>query len=197
MSGDISILILAAGASTRMGDTIKQLLPWRDSTLIEHAVQTAQQVSDAVVVVLGANRKEIEKTTQINAETVYNPDWEQGMGSSISTGVRHILSQSNTPRAVLIMLADQPMIDAPYLNQLKKEMDTGNFKIVGTSYGNRAGVPAIFHASLLGELAKLNEEYGAKSLIQCYKDAVSIVKPEGKEADIDTLSDYQQLFKNQ
>lgn len=194
MSEGISILILAAGASTRMGEKVKQLLPWGTSTLIENAVDTAKQVADSVFVVLGANKEEIKKAIALDVETIYNPNWQSGMGSSISIGVQNILKLNLDQKGLLIMLADQPLIDTSYLNELKKEFDQGNFKIVATSYENRLGVPAVFHQSIIPELVNLNEEYGARHIIKKYHTDIKAVFPNGKELDIDTPKNYSQLI---
>ncbi|UII79601.1 NTP transferase domain-containing protein [Flagellimonas sp. CMM7] len=194
MSEGISILILAAGASARMGNRVKQLLPWGTRTLLENAIDTAKQVTDSIFVVLGANKEEIEKAISLDAETVYNPNWQSGMGSSISIGIEGILKQAEDPKGILIMLADQPLIDKTYLNELKEEFKKGIFKIVATSYGNRLGVPAIFHQSIVPELMDLNEDYGARHIIQKYRAHLKQVFPKGKELDIDTPKNYTQLI---
>lgn len=194
MSEGISILILAAGASTRMGDRVKQLLPWGTRTLLENAIDTAKQVTGSVFVVLGANREAIEKVISLDVKTIYNPNWQSGMGSSISIGVQGILKQAEDPKGVLIMLADQPLIDETYLNELKEEFKKSVFKIVATSYGNKLGVPAIFHQSIVPELMNLNEDYGAKHIIQKYRGHLKKIFPKGKELDIDTPDNYTQLI---
>lgn len=194
MSERISILILAAGASTRMGAKVKQLLPWGTSTLLENAIDTAKQMAGSVFVVLGANKEVIKKATSLDVETIYNPNWQSGMGSSISIGVQNILKLNLDQKGLLIMLADQPLIDTSYLNELKKEFDRGNFKIVATSYGNKLGVPAIFHQSIIPELVNLNEDYGARHIIKKYLTDIKAVFPNGKELDIDTPKNYSQLI---
>lgn len=193
MSEGISILILAAGASTRMGDRVKQLLPWGTRTLLENAIDTAKQITDSVFVVLGANREAIEKVISLDVKTIYNPNWQSGMGSSISIGVEGILKQAEDQKGMLIVLADQPLIDETYLNELKEEFNKGIFKIVATSYGNRLGVPAIFHQSIIPELMNLNEDYGARHIIKKYQTHLKQVFPKGKELDVDTLENYTQL----
>ncbi|PWL38923.1 4-diphosphocytidyl-2C-methyl-D-erythritol synthase [Flagellimonas aquimarina] len=196
MSDGISTLILAAGASKRMGNKVKQLLPWGNSTLIENTVATAKQVSDSVFIVLGANREKIRESTSLDAEIIHNPNWKAGMGSSISIGAEYILKHAEGKNGLLIMLADQPLIDASYLNQLKKEFDQDDFKVVATSYENRLGVPAIFHQSIIPELTHLNGDYGARHIIKKYQATIKSVLPNGKELDIDTPETYSQLIDN-
>ncbi|WP_067037025.1 NTP transferase domain-containing protein [Allomuricauda sp. CP2A] len=188
----ITVLILAAGASTRMEGGPKQLLPWKDTTLLGHAIRQARQITESVFVVLGAHADEIKKIIPNNVKIIDNPNWEKGMGSSISVGVEDILGTNSNPSGLLIMLADQPLLDASYLDEVKTEFQNNECKIVATAYGDKLGVPAIFHPSLFLELSKLDKDFGAKHIIEKYKADTIIVFPEGKEIDIDTKNDYIQ-----
>lgn len=190
----IPILILAAGTSTRMGGETKQLLPWADTTLLGHAIQQATQVSETVVVVLGAKSDMIEQRIPSQVETIVNPDWEQGMGRSISVGMEHILNLCKTMDGLLIMLGDQPLLDADYLKELVNCFNNGDYTIVATSYGKRRGVPAIFSPLVVTELSGLNQDVGAKQIIEKYADRAKGMDPEGKEIDVDTMETYHRLY---
>ncbi|MGX1930248.1 nucleotidyltransferase family protein [Flagellimonas sp. 2504JD4-2] len=192
----IAVLILAAGASSRMEGDIKQLLPWGNSTLLENAIHQAKGVADRVYIVLGANAEKILASIAIHAEIMHNPNWQLGMGSSISTGVRHILEKEN-PEALLIMVADQPLIDATFLSQLNKVHVESQAKITATSYHNGAGVPAIFDKSLFAELKELQEDFGARRIIKSHKMLVKQIDPQGKEIDIDTKEKYLEISGKQ
>ena len=124
MSKNIHIIILAAGASTRMGK-IKQLLPWKNGTLLSNALNTARASNaGSVTVVTGANSAQILKQIdQDGINVLINEHWTTGMGSSIVSGMHYL--RKNTPdcRAVLLMLSDQPLIDASYLNELMRIYD--------------------------------------------------------------------------
>ncbi|MBS9463539.1 nucleotidyltransferase family protein [Flagellimonas sp. 389] len=193
MSKSIATLILAAGASKRMGNTIKQLLPWGKTTLLGHALEQAQKVTAHTYVVLGSNANEIRSSIS-EANLVYNPKWQSGIGSSIATGVKHILEHDKNFDGILVMLADQPMIDSVYLDLMKKKFDDGESIIIATAYENKVGVPAIFHRSILSELLELDKDSGAKQIIEKYIDDTERVFPNGKEIDIDTLEKYSQLL---
>ncbi len=188
----IAVLILAAGASTRMEGGPKQLLPWKGTTLLGHAIAQGKQLSDSVFVVLGAHANEIKEIIPKDVEIIHNPKWEKGMGTSISVGIEYIQNNNGNPSGLLIMLADQPLLDATYLHELKSEFENKACKIVATSYGEKLGVPAIFHSSLFLELAKLHEDVGAKPIIETYKTDAIVVFPKGKEIDIDTKKEYYQ-----
>nr|WP_299337872.1 nucleotidyltransferase family protein [Allomuricauda sp.] len=196
MSENIPVLILAAGSSSRMEGEIKQLLPYQNTTLLGHAISQAKAVSDKVFVVLGANFEMIQESLSDGVTSVFNPNWESGMGTSISKGVRQILKNDQESRAILIMLADQPLIDSDFLHEMIHLYNTTRSKIVATRYGERFGVPAVFDFSLVSELQTLHEDYGARHIIQAYSEEVLDIDPKGKEFDVDSKKDYIQLIDN-
>jgi len=107
---NIALLILAAGESRRMGNKIKQLLPWKNTTLLGNAINQAKktEVRD-IFVVLGANIKEIKTTLDDESITILeNNNWKSGMGSSIVTGIRHLNSSNHKYDGALVILTDQP-----------------------------------------------------------------------------------------
>lgn len=193
---NIAVLILAAGESRRMGEKIKQLLPWKNSTLLGNALtQSKKSKANDLYLVLGANSQTIKEI--INTEDVVvldNKNWQSGMGSSIKTGLEYIAALEKEYDAVLIMLADQPLMDHTYLNQLIISWQASEKTIVATKYRSRAGVPAIFDKMHFLDLQKLNKDYGAKHLLD--KNDILVVDPKGKEIDIDTWETYQELMKN-
>lgn len=191
---DISILLLAAGNASRMGGVAKQLLPWGKTTLLGHAIEEARKVADPVLVVLGARAREMERQVGDRAEILVNPDWELGMGTSISMGAQHLLKRDPKPKGILIMLVDQPFLDAAHLGALLAEFRRGHALVVGTSYQKGPGVPALFDASLAGELLGLEPGHGAKGIIEKYGHRALGINPKGREGDIDTLEAYQQAL---
>ncbi len=194
MSQKISAIILAAGASTRMEGGIKQLLPWENTTLLEHAISQAKSVFEEVYVVLGANADTITQNLILDAGLIQNPDWKSGLGSSIAAGVQHVINTDKKPTGILLMLADQPLIDPSFLNELKNSFISGDSNIVATSYNDKLGVPAIFRKSLFRELAELNQDFGARDIIKKHKEQSRSVDPHGKAVDIDTKEKYLQLI---
>jgi len=172
------------------------LLPWKDTTLLGHAVDEAKKTSESVVVVLGARAQDILQQIEGRAEVVINPQWEQGMGSSIAMGIRYVMGKDPHPKAVLIMVGDQPFLDAAHLRELLQLFLRGNTKVVGTKYGQSLGVPAVFDSSLFGALSRLDPHRGAKALIQKYGTEALGVDPKGRAGDIDTLEAYRRALEN-
>ncbi|WP_029445221.1 nucleotidyltransferase family protein [Cellulophaga baltica] len=190
----IALLLLAAGASSRMKDHIKQLLPYKDSTLLEHAVKNAKSSKVAeVFVVMGANYDTIlAATTLKKVSIVRNEEWHLGLGSSIAKGVEYIGSLSQNYEAILIGLADQPLMDATFYNQLITTYQETKSDCVATNYGSKKGVPALFTKKHFSVLAGLNQDSGAQKLL-IDKNTLSIDSA-AKHTDIDTWEDYQWLL---
>ncbi len=184
------MLILAAGASKRMGKP-KQLLSWGGSTLLGNAIdQATKSKATKVFVILGAQFEKIKKSiTQSWVTILKNNDWEMGMGNSIACGVRQIQTQGFD--AVLIMLIDQPQVDTAFLNKLMTVFAKGQHRIVATSYHKGAGVPAIFDKSYFNQLTSLKGEKGGKQLIQEHLTEVISITPKTPFKDIDTLEAYE------
>lgn len=192
-SENIGLLILAAGASSRMGET-KQLLSWEDTTLLGNAIQTAKACgTNSVTVVLGANAAIIQKQlVQSSIQIVENTEWQTGLGSSIACGTKFILQSKPDTEAILVMLADQPLIDTAYLNIMLAAY-SNNDKAVATAYKHKAGVPALFPKSYFRKLLTLDDDYGAKKIINSPSENFLVVEPGLKTRDIDTKSDYEDL----
>ena len=193
----IGLVILAAGASTRLG-TPKQLLRYQGQTLLRRAAEMALAAScRPVIVVLGAYADSLCAELQgLPVRIVENREWEQGMGSSICAGVKELLALSETepePEAVLFMLCDQPLVSAQLLNRLiETHRETGRL-IVASEYDQTLGVPALFHRSLFSELSRLKGTEGAKQILQRYPaQTLGVPFPEGS-VDIDTPADYKRL----
>ncbi len=197
LTKNIAILILAAGGSSRMGQS-KQLLPWEDTTLLGNAIRKAK-ASDAnsVVVVLGANAESIQNEIPENhIEVVVNSSWASGLGSSIACGTDFLINTKNKPNGILIMLADQPLVDTPYLNEMMATFNSKHPTIIATAYENRAGVPALFSENYYRELTKLDDDFGAKKIINSQKENVLVLDLGERTVDLDTKSDYESLIKD-
>ena len=194
----IAIIILAAGASTRMGKP-KQLLPYQGCSLLRHTIETAMaSVCKPVVVVLGANAQQIySEVKQPSVTVVENPDWNLGMGSSIRRGILSLGTCYETIDAAVITVCDQPFISTEVINHIVAAYHATGKPIVACKYADTLGVPVLFKHRFFSELATLDETVGAKKLInKYYNEVCSIPFPLGV-IDIDTPRDYQQLQKNQ
>jgi len=189
----IAILILAAGASSRMGQ-IKQLLPWKKNTLLGHVVKEALETKiEPLAIVLGAHAEAIKKRIQdLTLNCTVNEHWETGMGSSISHGVQYLLSKDPTLDGILLLLGDQPLVDTEYLLDLVHAFEKGEHGIIATAYNSTAGVPALFGSKYFDELLKLSTK-GAQRLIEVHSSDILTRDGQNRIFDIDTPEDYKQL----
>ena len=191
--GNIGLIILAAGASTRMGQP-KQLLAFEDTTLIGHAVKVGMDSDcDPVVVVLGAQSELIEKSIpETGVNIVENISWQEGMGSSIRVGLKRMLSLQN-PRAIVVMVCDQPNVDSQLLNIMIECFSKGNARGVACTYDGVLGVPALFGSAMFSELFDISGDKGARSLLKKYKDQFKLIPFAEGTLDIDTPEDYKRM----
>ncbi|CAL2102862.1 NTP_transf_3 domain-containing protein [Tenacibaculum sp. 190130A14a] len=187
-----AIIILAAGSASRMG-AIKQLLPYKNTTLLGWAIQNAvQSNAKATFCVLGANATQIiEEIKQSSIPIIINAEYKDGLSSSIASGIEHIENRSFDH--VLIMLADQPNVNTDYLNTLLNTSQEHPHNIIASDYGKNVGVPAIFPKAYFQNLTKLKGDKGAKLFLQHHLSEVMKIKTIDL-IDIDTKEEYQRLI---
>lgn len=196
IQSNISIVILAAGASKRMGKP-KQLLKWGDTTLINHAINTAVAInSKETLVVLGAHFELIEKNIKNSEVTILNNIyWENGLGKSIACAIGYLQKSQSSVDGVLVILADQPFITSDFLKLMISKFEINRNQIIATSYGNdKLGVPALFGASYFEELSQLKEDFGAKLILKKYHSDVKCIFPPTENMDLDTNEDYINMY---
>ena len=187
-------IILAAGAAVRMGQ-LKQLLPYRGKTLLEHALEQAiNSKFQPVVVVLGAQAHKLKQLVSVyNIEVVENLAWETGMGSSIVAGMEQLLKGERIPHAVAILVADQPLIGTEHLLAMRGLLDSTEAPIVAAEYNGTVGVPAIFRQDMFAALLALPSEAGARALLRNSATRVTCFPVPEAAADIDTPGDLERV----
>ncbi len=184
-------VILAAGASTRMG-TLKQLLPLRGQPLIVRAVDAAlASPAWPVVVVLGAHAEKIRPTlARLPVLVVENPTWAEGMASSLRTGITTLRQFSRALDAALVALCDQPAFSVDTIAQLVAAQRTTGRSIVAARYARRNGAPALFLRAHFPALAALTGEEGARALLNGDPATVTALDLPALALDLDTPADY-------
>lgn len=188
------IIILAAGASTRMGAP-KQLVNWQGKTLLNHCLNQAENSSvDEIFVILGANYQQIYPTIVCSKAQIFvNNNWPQGMASSIRLGVGE--AQKSNLDAVIVMLADQPFVHTNFLNQMIDKYNTNHSIIIATLYNTSVGVPALYDRSVFFELLKLKGDKGAKPFLMQNKSMVETINADFELKDIDFQEDIN-IYKS-
>jgi molybdenum cofactor cytidylyltransferase len=190
----ISAVVLAAGRSTRFGE-LKQLLKVGKENLIETVVHGfLSSTADEVVVVLGFGADKILANSEFGtARVVVNPDYEEGLGTSLKTGIEAANPEAS---AAIVALGDQPLLSVNTINSIITKYSETHGPIVAPFYGRRRGNPVLFDRSLFPELRRVAGDEGAKNVIRRMEEnivKVSVDDP-GVIFDIDDESDYRRLL---
>lgn len=194
----VAAVLLAAGASTR-SENPKQLLLYKEKTLLRHTAEVAvASRCRPVCVVLGAEaRRLIWPIAALKTTIVVNEDWEEGISSSIRAGLYAALRKDEDLDAVLYMTVDQPLVTPKVLDSLVELYMEGHPQIVACSYDDTLGVPALFDRSLFDSIKGLKGDSGAKQVILQHREETAVIDCPGAGIDIDTEEDLARLNKNQ
>lgn len=193
---EIGVLILAAGASSRMGIS-KQMLPVGQTSLLGKTIATALDAKlTNIVVVLGSNADEHRiAANDFPVTTIENKDWQRGMGTSIRTGVNHF-KQEGSIKSILVLVCDQPLLTSEILINLVRKHEETSAPVTACRYADTCGVPALFTKAMFDKLTALQDDHGAKKIIVQHQDAIATIDFPGGEIDLDTRDDYDNFIKN-
>jgi len=187
-----AIILLAAGQSRRLGRP-KQLLERAGESLLTKTVNAALGIDGVpVVVVLGAHAERMMPLLiDPRLTVVQNPDWPEGMASSVRWGLTVTRNRFPDTDGMLVIVCDQPGLDTLALQRLIELQRNTGLPAAAASYAGRLGTPAIFHARLFADLMKLSGDRGARQLLQDLGPEVAALPFEEGALDIDTEEDYQ------
>ena len=189
-------ILLAAGESSRMGQ-LKALLPWRNTTLLEHQLRS---LSDAgvqqVVVVLGHAADSLKPIVEsVNgASWVLNPRYLQGKSTSLKTGVAALAGQQVSD--VLLLNVDQPRSATTVRTVLERHLASSH-RITIPTHGGKGGHPILISAELLPELGEIEEEsQGLKAVVRRHAEATERFELDDPEIlwDLNTPEQYQKAL---
>jgi molybdenum cofactor cytidylyltransferase len=188
-----SVVVLAAGASSRMG-AVKQLLRVGEKTFIEQVLDSAKQLNpQSIVCVLGANYSVIEAIMPKDIIVLQNKEWPKGMGKSLAQGVEYLCDTNPSLEAVLVLLADQPTIALADLKQMIYISANNPQKIIASDYEGFAGVPVLFPKKYFVDLINLEGDQGARNMLKGLGNEVQKYKHSAPIKDVDTPDEYLQL----
>jgi molybdenum cofactor cytidylyltransferase len=190
----IGAVVLAAGKASRFGAP-KQLLEIDGETLIDRACRTAREAGcNPVLRILGAHADEIlVRPCPALVETLVHSRWEEGMGSSLAAGVGALLDRAPDLDAVLVMLADQPMVTVHLLEEMSAELSEAS--IVLCDHGDATGPPALFAKQHFEELMALHGDRGAKAVAANHHAA--LVAFADAAWDIDSPQAWERFLQRQ
>ncbi len=192
MSG-VSAILLAAGAGSRFGGG-KLLATYRGRPLIEASLSNlADAPVDEAVVVVGDEAKRMREACEpYGFEVVENPDWAEGISTSVQAGLRALGPRT---RAAVVLLADQPLVGAGTVGRLLAAFE-GGARVAAATYGGELRNPVLFSREVWPLLmTELSGDEGARSFLRRHPELVTRVPCDGvgDPADVDTAEDLRRL----
>lgn len=190
----ITAVVLAAGGARRMGRP-KQLLPLAGRPLVWHVAAAAcRSAVNEVVVVTGARQAAVAAAVAgLPVRLVSNPRWRSGQASSLQAGLNAVIPGT---RAVIFLLADQPLVTPALLDSLAAAFRAGGGPIVAPVAGGRRGNPVLFGLERWRQqLMTLAGDAGARAIIAAHPEQVTAVPVTDEAAffDVDTPDEYDEL----
>lgn len=192
---EIAGLLLAAGGGRRLGGRPKALLEHRGRPLVEHAVGVLRAAGcGRIHVVLGAQADNVRKRAELSGcVLVDNPDWAEGMGSSLRAGLGSLAGTG--ARAALVSLVDQPGIGPDAVARVLGAYE-GDGSLVSAAYDGERGHPVLFGAAhWAGIAATATGDRGARAYLKEHASTVRLVEcaDVAEPYDIDTEADLSHL----
>jgi CTP:molybdopterin cytidylyltransferase MocA len=190
----VGAVVLAAGASSRMGGPQKLLLEFDGRPMVRHVIEAASEGGCHQVVVVYAS-DDVKDAVDGAAEVVLNPDAQEGMSTSLRIGLRALRSDME---AALVLLGDQPLVGsrsvAALLRAWRRE---GSRPAVAMAAGDkpRWTPPVVLARELWAELDSLEGDSGARQLLDAHPELLDIVPAQGRPDDIDTPDDYAKIVR--
>jgi len=191
----LSLIVLAAGKSTRMQGRNKLLAKVEGKPMVRRVVETALSSRvDEVIVVLGWEESKVrDALSELPCRFVVNKNYEDGQSSSVKAGLNEV---GEATRAILILPGDVARIDTRSINLVVDEYNRENRPIVVAAYQNKPGHPILLSRELFKEIQEIDEQSaGLKSVISNHAAEVLLVETNSENVlrDVDTPEDLKQL----
>jgi len=190
---NITGIILAAGLSRRMG-TVKPLLPWGESFLLDRVIENAHQSELAnLIVVLGHEAESILKKINFkDSRVIVNPDYSMGQSSSLGAGLGGVPADSD---GAMFLLGDQPFIGPKIIDSLIGALQKQPANLIIPTFQGKRGNPVLTHRSIFELVQGITGDRGARVLFHSLKDQILEVEvfDQGIHLDVDTIEDYRRL----
>jgi molybdenum cofactor cytidylyltransferase len=186
-------VVLAAGGSSRLGQP-KQLLPYRDTTLLGATLEVARAAGfDQLIVTLGGAAEAVRDQVSLDgADVVTVADFGTGCSASLRVALPRV-----DPRAagIVLMLGDQPRVDPATVRAVIAQGPSGD--VLVCRYTDGIGHPFWFGRSVFGELTQLHGDKGVWKLLHSGRYPVRELAVDGPvPLDVDTWDDYRRLLES-
>ena len=195
LSPSFAGLILAAGASSRMGRD-KALLPWREGTFLSAAIRALQPATELVIVVAGGNAANLRAIADAHAAfLVVNPDPQQGQFSSLQIGLREVLNRGRD--AAIITLVDRPAAQVETVQQIKSAFFSSeeNIWAVVPEYGDKHGHPFAIGREMIEAFLRAPAQGSARDVEHAHQAHIRYLPVSDPlvVANVDTPEDFQKI----
>jgi molybdenum cofactor cytidylyltransferase len=189
----VTCAVLAAGESKRMGSP-KQLLKWKDKTMLGHIVDVALgSEASEVMVIVGAEAEKVRQVIPPHARTVFNARYQAGQSESVKAAVAALQTASPDSEAILFLLTDQPNITPHVINALIKKWRETLGPIVCARVNGKRANPVLFDRSVWHELNELTGDTGGRAIFDRH-EMVYVDWDDSILGEADTPDDYERLI---
>jgi molybdenum cofactor cytidylyltransferase len=191
-AGSVAGIVLAAGASTRMGRN-KLLLELDGVSLLRHTVGRAAAAGlSPVLVVLGHQaERALEELSGLDCRPVLNPEYARGATSSVRAGFAALPSEAV---AAVVLLADMPFVTAGMIATMVERYREAAAPLVFSDYGGVSAPPTLFDRSLFDEVRAIDDRGCLKRTVKQHRsEALQVVWPATALADLDEPADYERI----
>lgn len=188
-------VILAAGASTRLGGSPKALLPFAGCTIIETVLAKARQAGlGPLVVVVGSDgdtvRATLNRSLKFRVRVVANPHFPQGIAGSVAAGVGAVATED--VEAVAVLLADEPGIEVDSIRHVVREWCQMRPAAIRAMYLDRPGHPVVLSRSVFALVTGLPPSARVlPALTRAGREVGTVTLASRAPIDVDTAEDYQ------
>ena len=189
----IKAILLAAGQSKRLKSENKLIKLYKKKPLINHSLNALHKSKvNKVIVVLGYQKKELQKLIKKNNKNIftYNKEYKKGMASSIKVGLRKV---NKKDKGFIIVQSDMPFIKSSDINKIYNSIKSKKYLVHVLKYRNRVGNPIGFDISIMKKFKKIKGDVGAKFMVKRLKKETKFIKIDNLKSfkDFDKVSDFR------
>ena len=189
----IKAILLAAGQSKRLKSENKLIKLYKKKPLINHSLNALHKSKvNKIIVVLGHQKKELQKIIKRNNKNVftYNKEYKKGMASSIKAGLKKL---NKKDKGFIIVQSDMPFIKSSDINKIYNSIKSKKYLVHVLKYRNRVGNPIGFDISIMKKFKKIKGDVGAKFMVKRLKKETKFIKINNLKSfkDFDKVSDFR------
>ena len=189
----IKAILLAAGQSKRLKSENKLIKLYKKKPLINHSLNALHKSKvNKVIVVLGYQKKEIQKLIKKNNKNIftYNKEYKKGMASSIKVGLRKVKIKD---KGFIIVQSDMPFIKSSDINKIYNSIKSKKYLIYVLKFRNKVGNPIGFDISTMKKFKRIKGDVGAKFMVKRLKKETKFIRINNLKSfkDFDKVSDFK------